>query len=146
MFDSSRGRAVLLLAITFVVGGLAGAGIDRTVAPATDASRRPNHAIGVSENDRIPMPLEQLGLSDDERTRLRAIARRWRPRANESFEEVRRKVSELENGMFAEMLCALPQNKRDQYLQQLQANHYADAIIAKRFALIRAKQCGQISD
>ena len=140
MLDSSRARAALLLVLTFVVGGLAGVAVDRTwlrVEPRR-ASR-----VGV-EADRIPVPLEVLGLTADEQTRLHAIARRWRPRANNELDSVRHRVSDMEDGMFAEMLCAIRPELRDRYLQSLRANNFSQEIIDRRFALVRANQCGTV--
>ena len=141
MFGNSRTRAVLLLLVTFIAGGVAGAAIAR-VAPAV-AERRGG---GEMDNERIPTPLISLGLSDDETARLHAVARRWRPKAGEELRKMRRQVSELENGMFAEMLCVLSPNKRDAYLRQLESNGYARELIEKRFALVRANRCGEVHD
>ena len=142
MFDSSRARAVLLLVVTFVVGGLAGVAVDRTMLRVEP--RRESRA-GV-DADRIPVPLEMLGLTTDEESRLHAIARRWRPRANVEFDSVRHRVSEMENGMFAEMLCVIRPELRDRYLQSLRANNFSQEIIDKRFALVRTNQCGTVRD
>jgi hypothetical protein len=140
VLDSSRARAALLLAVTFVVGGLVGVAIDRTVI-RTEPRRESR--VGV-ETDRIPLPLEVLGLTSEEASRLHAIARRWRPRSSAEFDSVRHRVSEMENGMFAEMLCAIRPELRDRYLQSLRANNFSQEIIDKRFALVRANQCGTV--
>lgn len=142
MLDSSRIRAALVLVVTFIVGGLAGVAVDRTMI-RTERRREPRVEI---DADRIPVPLEMLGLTNDEETRLHAIARRWRPRANNELDSVRHRVSDMENGMFAEMLCALRPELRDRYLQSLQANNFSQEIIDKRFALVRANQCGTVRD
>src|SRR5262249_48112544 len=96
------------------------------------------------ESERIPLPLELLGLTGDERTRLHAIARRWRPRADSEFNEVRRRVSEMENGMFAEMLCALTPEQRDKYLKLVEGQHYDTTTVNKRFAIVRANRCSEV--
>lgn len=142
MLDSSRARAALLLVVTFLVGGLAGAAVDR-VLPRVEP-RRGEHA-GVDAG-LIPVPLEVLGLTTDEQVRLHAIARRWRPRANAELDSVRHRVSEMENGMFAEMLCVLRPEVRERYLRSLHANNFPQELIDKRFALVRANQCGTVRD
>lgn len=148
MGDNSRLRAVLLLAAVFVAGGVVGAAIARAFPsrPALESRHGVSGSVSTTpENERIPTPLENLGLTDDEKTRLRAIAKRWRPRASESIDEVRRRVADLENGMFAEMLCELPQQKRDRYLAQLQESGMDQATIEKRFTLVRQNRCGEVS-
>ena len=142
MVDSSRARAALLLAVTFVVGGLAGAALDRVMV-RREPRREPRVAV---DADRIPVPLEVLGLTSDEEARLHAIARRWRPRASNELDSVRHRVSDMENGMFAEMLCVIRPELRDRYLQSLRANRFSQEIIDKRFALVRANQCGTVHD
>ena len=142
MVDSSRARAALLLAVTFVVGALAGAALDRVMI-----RREPRRESRVAiDADRIPVPLETLGLTSDEEARLHAIARRWRPRASNELDSVRHRVSDMENGMFAEMLCVIRPELRDRYLESLRANRFSQEIIDKRFALVRANQCGTVRD
>jgi hypothetical protein len=141
MFGDSRARAVLLLVVTFVAGGVVGAAISRSV-PAFIERRGSDEA----DNERIPTPLKLLGLSDSETARLHVIARRWRPRASEELRLMRRQVSELENGMFAEMLCVITPAKREEYLHQLENNGFPRELIEKRFALVRANRCGEVHD
>jgi len=142
MFADRRLRAMILLVATFVAGAIAGAALWQRIQPRHAEPR----ARGEVESERIPDPLEGLGLTDDERARLHAIARRWRPRANNEFEEVRRHVADLENGMFAEMLCALTPQQRDQYLQMTQEQRYDTTVVNKRFALVRENRCGEVPD
>lgn len=141
MFGNSRARAALLLVVTFLAGGVLGAAVSRAL-PAFLERRN----SGELENDRIPTPLVMLGLSDNETARLHVIARRWRPKASNELREMRRQVSELENGMFAEMLCVLTPAKRDEYLHQLQNNGFPAELIEKRFTLVRANRCGEVHD
>jgi hypothetical protein len=142
MGADTRARAVALLIATFAAGAITGAAVwPRVVTgrPERRVSREP-------ESERIPLPLELLGLTTDERTRLHAIARRWRPRADSEFNEVRRRVSDMENGMFAEMLCALTPEQRDKYLNVIQGQQYDTTIVNKRFAIVRANRCGEVPD
>lgn len=140
MSASTRARAILLLIATFAAGAIAGA----AVWPRLEVRREERRATREPESDRIPVPLELLGLTSDERTRLHAIARRWRPRADSEWTEVRRHVSEMENGMFAEMLCALTPDQQRQYLALTQTQHYDSATVNKRFAIVRANRCGEV--
>src|SRR5581483_8078671 len=115
MFADSRARAGALLLLVFVVGAVAGAAADRrlTRVPAGTERRARTTAPDSANIDRIPVPLEQLGLTDSETQRLRAIAHSWRPRALVAFDTFRARVNDLENGMFFDLLCAPPTEKRD---------------------------------
>jgi len=146
---SDRLRAFGLLLVAFVAGGAAGVAADRAWwhpaagAPAEPPRRDPNRrrSEGV-EIEQIPTPLERLQLSDEETRRLHAIARRWRPKAAAELARIRPVVSDLENDMFAEMLCAISKDKQDQYLRELEQQNGADsAMVAKRFRLVRTNQC-----
>jgi hypothetical protein len=132
-------RAALLLLLVFVAGGVAGAAFERT----HDARPRRNsagadHAV---EAERIPLPLEALGLSNDETRQLHAIARRWRPRAADLVRGLSANVGELENNMFAEMLCVITPDQRRRYLASLERNHADSTLIDRRFRLVHANQC-----
>jgi hypothetical protein len=148
MGADNRARAIGLLLATFVAGAIAGAAVWPRLAPRRAEVR----LIGTGavsrevEAERIPVPLETLGLTDDERAALHAIARRWRPRAANEFEEVRRHIGDMENGMFAEMLCALTPEQRDKYLTLTRDQHYDTAVVVKRFAIVRANRCAEVPD
>ena len=146
MGADTRARAVVLLIATFAAGTIAGAALWPRVEPRRGWTGEGVRASGGPESDRIPTPLEMLGLTSDERTRLHAIARRWRPRSANEFEEVRRRVSDMENGMFAEMLCALTPDQRDKYLRLIQDQHYDTTIVNKRFAIVRTNRCAEVGD
>jgi hypothetical protein len=143
--SSNRLRALALLTLVFGVGGVAGVAIDRTwLRPGIlEAPRGGWRRAGADRStavaaDQIPLPLEALQLDADEERR------RWRPQAAQAMEGMRSSISELENNMFAEMLCALPKDKQDRYLAQLQENG-ADAImIEKRFRRVRSNQCEEV--
>jgi hypothetical protein len=60
------------------------------------------------------------------------------------MEGMRSNISELENNMFAEMLCALSKEKQDRYLAQLQENGADARMIEKRFRLVRSNQCAEV--
>lgn len=146
---NDRLRALGLLLVAFVAGGAAGVAVDRVWW-------RPNVGLGVRlqesrrernmrtadgpEIEQIPTPLERLGLTQEETRRLHAIARRWRPQAAEAVARIRPIVSDLENDMFAEMLCVISKEKQDAYYRELDGR--ADSVlIAKRFRLVRANKC-----
>lgn len=148
MGADNRARAAALLIATFVAGAIAGAALWPRFEPRGVEVRRSGFRgeRGEVEAERIPLPFETLGLTNEERDRLHAIARRWRPRATSEFEEVRRRVSDMENGMFAEMLCALTPDQRDKYLKLTQDQHYDTAVVNKRFAIVRANRCAEVAD
>lgn len=142
MGADTRARAAVLLIATFAAGAIAGAALWPRVEPRRVEVRASREV----ESERIPIPLENLGLTSDERTRLHAIARRWRPRSANEFDEVRRRVADMENGMFAEMLCALTPEQRDQYLTMTQKQRYDTTVVNKRFAIVRANRCADVVD
>jgi len=152
---SNRARALGLLLITFTAGGIAGAAVDRAwmrgestpvgFTVRRETPRREGAGRSEVEADRIPIPLEVLQLTPDETARLHEIARRWRPQASRAMDSIRANISELENGMFAEMLCVLPKEKQERYLAQLQENGAPNQMIEKRFRLVRSNQCESIA-
>ena len=150
MTSSTKARALALLSLAFVVGGVAGVAVDRLwLRPPLEergfrGRREPGGRTEAVEADRIPLPLEVLQLSPDEERRLHGIARRWRPRAAEAVNQMRTTVSDLENDMFAEMLCVISSEKQNRYLAQLQENGATAAMIDKRFRLVRTNQCEQV--
>jgi hypothetical protein len=151
---SSTVRGLALLVLAFGVGGVSGVAVDRTwLRPRVEVAagggyeakrppggRRPE----TIDADQIPTPLEGLQLSPQEEEQLHAIARRWRPQAARAVEGIRANISELENNMFAEMLCVLSKEKQDRYLAQLQENGANRVLIDKRFALVRSNKCEDI--
>jgi len=140
---SNRLRALGLLLVVFTAGGLAGAAVDRAYFRPVEPRRADGRRVerrGI-DADQIPTPLALLSLSPEEERRLHEIARRWRPQAGQALEQMRANVSELENNMFAEMLCAISKEKQERYLAQLQENGAGAILIDKRFRLVRAHQC-----
>jgi hypothetical protein len=147
---SNRLRALALLVVTFAAGGVGGVAADRVWTRTHDEKRveaRPPGWRGSTEgveSDRIPYPLELLQPSPQEEARLHEIARRWRPQAAQAMEGIRANISELENNMFAEMLCVISRDKQERYLAQLQENGANRVLIAKRFALVRSNRCEEV--
>jgi len=150
---SSRLRAVAVLVVTFSVGGLSGVTIDRAwfrpsveprSEPRTEPRRAERRTPEAVDADQIPLPLERLQPTADEERQLHEIARRWRPQAALAIENIRANISDLENNMFAEMLCVLSKDKQERYLAQLEENGDNRVLIDKRFALVRSNQCGQV--
>jgi len=153
---SSRLRALAVLIVTFSVGGLSGVTIDRAWfrpvaeprpearAERTEPRRAERRTPEPIDADQIPLPLERLQPTPEEERRLHEIARRWRPQAALAIENIRASISDLENNMFAEMLCVLSKDKQDRYLAQLEEGGDNRVLIDKRFALVRSNQCGQV--
>jgi hypothetical protein len=148
--SSSRLRGLALLLTTFIVGGATGVAADRAWTRARSAEkiqipRAVYRPTGENvESDRIPLPLERLELTETEVAKLHEIARRWRPQAARAMEEIRTNVSELENNMFAEMLCVLTKEQQERYLAQLQENGGDNVLIDKRFSLVRSNRCESV--
>ena len=140
-----RGFAVLI--VVFLAGALAG-GVGGRMAlrhefegrASTSANERRRGAPAV-DIDQIPTPLLQLSLTQEQEARLHDIARRWRPRAGNELTAMRQRVGELENGMFADMLCVITPAQRDRYLSMLRDSHMPQEVIDKRFAVVRANGC-----
>jgi hypothetical protein len=141
MGADTRARAIALLLATFAAGAITGA----SVWPRVEGRRGVARVSREPESERIPLPLETLGLTTDERAHLHAIARRWRPRADSEWNEVRRSVADMENGMFAEMLCALTPQQQQQYLDMTRREQYDTTLVNKRFAIVRANGCGELT-
>ena len=146
--SSDRFRALALLLVAFICGGAVGVAADRAFwqprgnTPVASERRERNvRPAGAVEAEQIPTPLERLDLTPDETQRLHAIARRWRPQAAEAIARIRPIVSDLENDMFAEMLCVISRDKQDRYLRELRAAEADSALIAKRFRLVRTNKC-----
>jgi len=150
MAMSNRNRALALITMTFIVGGVAGATLDRVWMRRTGGAfngeerRRDAPKADEVEADQIPIPLEDLHLTPTEKASLHEIARRWRPKAAQVTDSIRATVSDLENEMFAEMLCAISTEKLNRYFAQLQASNASQAMIDKRFRLVRSNRCGSI--
>jgi len=146
--SSDRFRALALLLVAFICGGAAGVAVDRafwhpssSVPVGRERRERNVRPGGEVEAEQIPTPLERLDLTPEEEQRLHAIARRWRPQAAEAIARIRPIVSNLENDMFAEMLCVISKDKQDRYLRELHDGGADSATIAKRFRLVRTNQC-----
>jgi len=150
MTSSSSLRGLALLLVTFAVGGVTGIAADRAWVRTTTKGKVEVSPTGVRrtgetvESDRIPLPLERLELTSTEEAKLHEIARRWRPQAARAMEGIRANVSDLENNMFAEMLCVLTKEQQDRYLAQLQESGGDNVLIDKRFSLVRSNQCESI--
>jgi Spy/CpxP family protein refolding chaperone len=136
-----RARALTLLAAAAIVGVVVGVVGDRAYLQYGHPVESRSRSERETDADRIPTPLLQLGLTSDEEQRLRAIARRWRPRAASALNIVRDSVRDLENGMFAEMMCVLTPEQREKYENMLHAGDFAPPLIDRRFALVRANKC-----
>lgn len=138
---SDRVRALSLLLVAFIIGGAAGVAGDHAWASAharSDQLRLPSPG---HEAEFIPQPIEALGLSSDQEREVRAISARWRPKAAQVVAPLRTAVADLENDMFAEMMCVMTPGQRAQYLDELRGFHADSVVIAKRFHLVDAKQC-----
>ena len=146
--SSDRFRALTLLLVAFICGGAVGVAADRAFWHPRDNRpvgwERREHNVrpaGEVEAEQIPTPLERLDLTSEEQQRLHAIARRWRPKAAEAVARIRPIVSDLENDMFAEMLCVISKDKQDRYSRELHDAGADSALIAKRFRLVRTNRC-----
>ena len=144
---SDRLLALSVLLVAFIAGGAAGVAADRAWLRTHEMAwligdrrerRAPRDAI---EAETIPTPLEQLDLSPDQQRRLHTIAGRWRPQAARAVAAIRPVVEELENKMFADMLCVLSTDQQDKYLVTLRRQGADSAKIDERFYLVRTKQC-----
>jgi hypothetical protein len=140
MSVNSRLRAISLVVVVYALGIVSGVFAERGIRRRDIATAGATTPTGQGDES-IPSPIEALGLTDAERESLRAVARRWRPRAGEVIDSLRGQVARLEDGMFQEMLCALPSDKRKAYRDNLVQNNYDPAIIAKRFLLIDSGHC-----
>ena len=138
---SDRLRALSLLLVAFIVGGAAGVAGDRAWAGARARSEQSRLPSPGREAEFVPQPIEALGLSSDQKRQVRAISARWRPKAAQVVAPLRTAVADLENDMFAEMMCVMTADQRAKYLDELRGFHADSSVIAKRFHLVDASQC-----
>ena len=141
---TDRTRGLLLLLAAFVAGGLAGGALDRVYIIRMTMRRAQEERRGGADTravDRIPTPLEALDLTSEQQASLREIARKWRPQAGVALDEMRKKVSGMENDMFAEMLCVLTDAQRERYVHDLTENPFGRSVVDKRMSLVRAHAC-----
>jgi len=143
--SSDRLRALSLLLVAFIVGGAAGVAGDRAWVDARARSAEQSRRLPVPghEAEFIPQPIEALGLSSEQEKQVRAISARWRPKAAQVVAPLRTAVADLENDMFAEMMCVMTPAQRAKYLDELRGFHADSTVIAKRFGLVEAKRCAE---
>lgn len=148
-----RSRAALLLAAVFVAGGIAGAAIDRIVVtrntgtPAIAVAYMPKGSDarpGPTAVD-IPYAFQQLGLTDDERVRVRAIVQRMRPQSDSLWDQVRTEVlpksRSLETRMFQDILCVLTPAQRERWRSNVVRGGFDTAVVNERLRPVREGRC-----
>ncbi len=84
----TRLQAIAVLAATFIVGIVLGVTGERVRASRTEpvppwTRERPTRTERVRDPERLPPPLEQLDLSDEQRERIRDVFRETQPRTDE---------------------------------------------------------------
>lgn len=126
MPHSSRGRVAAVLGLTFVAGTFAGVAGTRAFdardtrepepAAARVGAQREDSGGAPVEGAGIPRQIVQLGLSADERERIRAVVARRQPTADSIMESVTPRVRKLELTMRQEMMCVLTPAQRSQWM------------------------------
>ncbi len=141
-----RTLTLLVLLAAFAAGSAAGAVSDRfyLLRYQRRAELEGHREQEGSGGDRIPTSLYALGLEPGQERRLHEIAERWRPKAAAEITEMRAAVAELENGMFAEMLCALTADQQRRYVARIREggeNARNPHVIERRLRLVESHQC-----
>jgi hypothetical protein len=142
------GAASLVLAVSLPTLWRASAHTAPATLPRTDTMGIPRQLALILHSARaptiaefIPQPIEALGLSSDQEQQVRAISSRWRPKAAQAVVPLRTAVADLENGVFAEMMCVMTPDQRAKCLEELRGFHAHSVLIARRFRFVDAKQC-----
>jgi len=115
--SSSRSKASLLLAATFVGGLLLGAGAMalRGQADGPPRGRRSDWYLGHLQ--------KELDLSASQRDSVRAVLDRYGPRMDSLMQEIRPRLDTLRGGMRTEIERFLDQRQRSEFEKMRQ--HYA---------------------
>jgi len=109
-----RARSLLLVAVVFASGAIAGLAVDRLALRDRRDTRYLFKRPAVENG--IPTRLLQLGLTPDQQRRIRAISAAWQPRADSVMEDLIPRVRAIEHGMFQEMACVLTPAQDSAYL------------------------------
>ena len=133
---SVRARGIILLIAVAIAGGAAGGALDRwwvtSRTPAEPApvavaltpeggyvTRRsvtePGRALGEGE-DGIPSSLRGVELTDDQKTRIRALTAKYQPVADSLMRDVLPRVRELDLRMRQEAMCVLTPKQREDWI------------------------------
>jgi hypothetical protein len=165
-----RKQGLVLLGVVFVAGGLAGGAIDRVYVTRYQESvvawrareeaedyrewalrghreREDNkaeaerHAGEASEGVEIPLQVEWLGLTNEQRVRIRAIIAHARPRADSIMHLVRPRVRELELSMYQEIMCVLSPPQRAEWVSWREREGSSSAETQAWLARAYANEC-----
>ena len=101
-----RFAAAAVLIITFVSGGVTGAGL---ISSCGHRGPRPGR--------HLPPPFEELGLSAEQRSAVEVVFEKYRPGFEAVFQESQPKVRALHASMDAELLPLLTQTQRERFTQ-----------------------------
>lgn len=128
-----RARGILLLAVTFLAGGVAGAAVYRLFKPPQQTTlaaaerlarlrdlRRGDMTEGgrsvEARNEGIPVTLWNVDLTDEQRAKVRAIMARMQPTADSLMRSVRPRVFALDLQMRQEAMCVLTPTQREAWM------------------------------
>lgn len=113
-----RAQGLLLLAVAFLTGALAGGAVERLIARRIDVAAMPSpadvlvsHGMFVGPGDMPPF-LEQLRLTGDQRARLQQIFRRAQVRTDALMQQSMPRVEALMDSVRSEMRSVLTPGQR----------------------------------
>lgn len=102
-----------LIAVTFVVGGLAGAAVDRVVT--ADTSRRDAHEA----DERRTHVIDQVEMSTDQRARIDAILERRSERIKAAWAECSPRLEAITDSARLEIMQVLAPEQQADYERRL---------------------------
>lgn len=118
MNGKSRAWALALLVAVFLVGGAAGAGVDRMLVGARQESST-EHTRSGGDRDRRRSYLDwlaaELTLTDEQRTQVQGILERSREHASVLWREYRPRYQELQEQARAEIRALLTEEQVTAY-------------------------------
>lgn len=118
MNGTSRAWALALLVAVFLVGGVAGVAVDRTLfvdrEVSSDQGRRPGDR-GDRRRSYLDWLAAELQLSEQQKTEVQAILERHREQVSEVWGEMRPKYEELQEQARAEIRSLLSEEQMAAY-------------------------------
>lgn len=144
-----RRQGLALLAVAFVVGGLAGAAVDRVyVSSRAGISFRfePGRREGVAEreNSEIPDQITRLGLSEDQVKRIRAVLARHTPAVDSMMRTLREGLPRVEHLARQEMMCVLTPAQQQAWIDWRNHERFSSAETTDWLVLVRTGTCGTV--
>ena len=146
-----RRRGLLILAVVFIAGGLAGAAADRLYvvrqrnAAADLAMRqlreRRGAGRGRSAEIEVPFALARLDLTAEQQQQIRQIVMRFRPITDSIWNSLRPRAQALETQLFQESLCVLTPAQLEEWKEYQRKSDFPESVTTARLQLVATGNC-----